>query len=48
MNSSNRKYIINYNFYHQSGGSQEEHKPIYNAVFPPKLSSKIWVKKRWQ
>lgn len=46
MNSSNRKYIINYNNYNQSGGSISEFKPIHNTVFPPKIDSSIWVKKK--
>lgn len=46
MNISNRKYIINYDYYAQSGGSTYEPKPIHNTVFPPKLNSNIWVKKK--
>jgi hypothetical protein len=46
MNISNRKYIINYNYYGQSGGSVTEPKPIHNTVFPPKINSSIWVKKK--
>lgn len=46
MNSSNRKYIINYDFYNQLGGSNSELKPIHNVVFPPKIDSSIWVKKK--
>ena len=46
MNSSNRKYIINYNNYIQSGGNASEFIPIHNTVFPPKIGSLIWVKKK--
>ena len=48
MNISNRKYIINYDYYAQSGGSTYEPKPIHNTVFPPKLNSNIWVKKKME
>ena len=44
MNSSNRKYIIKYNLYKQSGGSSLS--PIHNTIFPPKIESTIWVKKK--
>ena len=44
MNSSNRKYIIKYNLYKQSGGSNLS--PIHNTIFPPKIESNIWVKKK--
>merc|ERR1711916_240688 len=46
MNSTNRKYIINYDFYEQKGGYEKDPLPIQNSVFPPRLNSNIWVKKK--